>query len=178
MGLAAGVPNLVLARRFGIPNSTLRNHRERHLSPQMRAALALAMRRPDEIDLEALSKSEAEGLLGNLISQRARLQQLSELCIAADDRHGAISVEARVLGNLELTGKLLGELVSVHEHRHASVLVSPDYIRLRQVLSQTLRAFPDAAAAVSAALAGIEQDAAADITRAGKPVMLEAVPCS
>src|SRR5262249_4993630 len=76
-----------------------------------------------------------------------------------------------ITANLELVSKLLGQFVHVHDVRHTSVLLTPDYIRLRQVLVAALKPFPAAAVAVGAALARLEQDAAEEVkAAAGKHV--------
>jgi hypothetical protein len=40
---------------------------------------------------------------------------------------------------LEITGKLLQRFVLRHEHRHTSILLTPDWMRLRQALVAALR---------------------------------------
>ena len=69
------VPVRVLARRFDIPKTTIFRHRRLHMPAQLVAAIAMTQR-PTEVDLEALQRSESEGLLGSLVGQRARLQLL------------------------------------------------------------------------------------------------------
>jgi hypothetical protein len=73
--------------------------------------------------------------------------------------------------------KLLGQLVQHHEVRHTSLLISADYIRLRQALITALRPFPEAAKAVGAALAQLETEAAESIAQSKTPLLLEASPC-
>jgi hypothetical protein len=73
--------------------------------------------------------------------------------------------------------KLLGQLVQHHDVRHTSILVSPDYLRLRATLIDALRTFTEAARAVGAALHRLESEAAKDITAAATkgraPAVLE-----
>jgi hypothetical protein len=106
----------------------------------MRAAILVA-KRPTEIDLDALRVSEAEGLLGQLVHQRARLQQHLDMAMSVGNLQGAVQAERVVLSNLETVGKLLGTLAQHHVVTRASVLVSEDYLRLRQTLITTLRPF-------------------------------------
>jgi hypothetical protein len=162
IGLTYGLPVRVLAKRFGLSMHAVWRHSKNHLSPQLRAAILVAQA-PSEIDLEELRKSEAEGLLSHLVSQRARLQRLSELALETGSVSGVCSVEGRITANLELVARLLDQLTVHHTVEHRSVLVSPDYLRLRQVLVEALRPFPVAMAAVSAALHRLENEAAADI---------------
>jgi len=176
VGLVYRVPARVLARRFDISARALYRHRSNHLSPQIAASI-LSARKPTEIDLAALQASEAEGLLAQLVTQRARLHIHSEMCAKVGNFAAATSAERAITANLELLGKLLGQFVQLHETKHTSLLISPDYLQLRQALIEALRPFPEAALAVGRALHLLESEAATDITRAanGKaPLLIEA----
>jgi hypothetical protein len=65
----------------------------------------------------------------------------------------------------------------VQRHETCSVLISADYLKLRQSIIYPLRPFPEAAHAVGRALAELELEAAEDIKSSGKPLLLEASPC-
>lgn len=171
LGLVHRVPARVLATRFGVSKDALHRHRRNHLTPQQAAAL-LAAQKPSVIDLEALQASESEGLLANLVSQRARLQTYTEMSIEMGDPTGAVRVERVITSNLELTAKLLGQLVQHHEVRSTSILVSPDYIELRHAIVRALQPYPEAARAVGAALHGLESRAASEITESAKRRLL------
>jgi len=93
------------------PATALHNHRHNHLSPAQTAAY-LAAYKPSEVDLEALSRSESEGLLGALVGQRARLQELVGLTMEAGEYGQSISAERAITTNIEVVGKLLGQLVN------------------------------------------------------------------
>jgi hypothetical protein len=71
-----------LAKRFECSSDALQRHSKRHLTPTQRAAI-LTAQKPTDVDLEALQRSEGEGILSQLVAQRARLQghieQASEL---------------------------------------------------------------------------------------------------
>jgi hypothetical protein len=128
---------------------------------------------PTSVDLEALERSESEGLLCQLVAQRARLQAHIELASQIGDARLAIMAESRITQNLELVAKLLGQLVNRHETTHTSILLSPDYIRLRQILVETLRPYPEIAAKVAAALHATEQDAAKTISESKRPLVID-----
>src|SRR5262245_53376354 len=162
-----------MARRFGVSPDALYRHRTNHLSPQVRAAM-LAQQKPTEIDLEALQASESEGLLAQLVTQRARLQTHSEMASELGDVRSAVACERAITSNLELVGKLLGQLVQRHEVRSTSLLISPDYLELRATLVRALQPFPEAARAVGAALHAMESKAADDIKASKQPLMIEA----
>jgi hypothetical protein len=163
------VPHRVLAARFNLSKDAIGRHAANHLSPIQRAAI-LAAQKPSAIDLEALRITESEGLLASLVTQRARLQAHAETAATFGDVKAAVSAESAILANLSLVGRLLGQLVQVHDVRHTSILVTADYLKLRATLLTALRPYPDAARAVGAALHALEADAATDITaRASKP---------
>ena len=167
LGLVHRVPLRVLAERFGLSRDAIARHGRNHLSPAQRAAI-LAHVKPREIDLEQLRVSESEGLLSQLVTQRARLQSTSELAAEMGDVRGAVQAESAITKNLALVGQLLGQLVTRHEVRSTSLLVSPDYLRLRQVLMTALEPFPEARQAVGRALLALEKDAADEITAASR----------
>jgi hypothetical protein len=181
VGLTHGTPLRVLAKRFDLSHHAVGRHARNHLSPVQRAAI-LAAQKPTAVDLDALRTSESEGLLGSLVAQRARLQQQGDMALELGDVRACVAVESAITSNLALVGKLLGQLVTRHDVRHTSILVSPDYLRLRQALVLALKPYPDAARAVSAALHALESDAAKDITAAAGegrvPALIEHVPAA
>jgi hypothetical protein len=175
IGLVHRVPLRILAARFNVKHHALHRHRHNHLSPQIAAAI-LSAQKPSAVDLEALQASESEGLLSQLVTQRARLQTHSEVATELGDVKAAVACERAITSNLELVGKLLGQLVQRHEVRSTSVLISADYLEVRAALVKALQPFPEAARAVAAALHQLESKAASDITNARRPNMIEAKP--
>jgi len=175
IGLVHRVPVRVLALRFGISHYALHRHRHNHLTPQVAAAI-LAAQKPTEVDLEALQVSESEGLLSQLVAQRARLQTYAEQALDLGDTKAAVAVERATTSNLELVAKLLGQLVTRHEVRSTSILISADYLALRAAIVKALQPFPDAARAVGKALHVLETQAATDITNANKPPLMLSAP--
>ena len=112
-------------------------------------------------------------MLAQLVTQRARLQQLSELSAELGDVRGAVAVERAVQGNLELVGRLLQQFTVVHETRSTSILISADYLALRSTILRALQPFPEAMRAVAAALHALETQAAAEIAEAKQPLAIE-----
>jgi len=177
IGLTHRVPHRVLAKRFGVSPDAIQRHSANHLPPQTRAALLTACK-PSEVDLEALQRSESEGILSSLVAQRARLQTYGEQAATDGDVRAAVQVEYAVTSNLKLVAQLLGQLVQHHEVRSTSLLISPDYLALRSAIVRALRPYPEAARAVGQALAELETAAATAITEAKVPLVIEhqAVP--
>jgi hypothetical protein len=175
IGLVHQVPLRVLARRFGLSLFAIHRHGKNHLTPVQRAAI-LAAQKPTEVDLEQLQRSEAEGILSQLVAQRARLQSHSEMALEVGNTADAVRVEAGITKNLGLVAKLLGQLVQHHQVQHTNVLISTDYLVLRQAIISALKPFPDAAKAVGQALHRLESEAAESIKRDtanGKPMLIE-----
>jgi hypothetical protein len=164
VALAHGLGHDAIGKRFDLSPHSVQRHGKNHLSPQMMAAVQHALH-PSAVDLDALKVSEGENLLHHLVHQRARLANHIELAVAIGDPGAAIRGESAITNNLQLVSKLLGVLVNVHETRHQHILTHPDYLRLREVLLRALAPFPEARIAVGRALAGIETQAAEDITK-------------
>jgi hypothetical protein len=139
LALVAKVPCTVIGRRFDISADSVQRHAKHHLSAVQRAALLTAMK-PSAIDLEALQRSEGESLLGQLLAQRATLQTYGAAAFEAKNYQAAIGAERAVTANLDLLSKVLGLIITKHEVRSTSLLISPDYLALRHALVMALKA--------------------------------------
>jgi hypothetical protein len=166
--LAMGVPMTQVAKRYGHTLSSVHRFRER-MPQQLKAAIIGATLRPGIDDLDKLRSDEAAGLLGNLAHQRARLLLMQDVTM----EEGAIDQMARLSGvihkNLEMVGRYLGLFVNLDVHTNINVLLSEDYLRLRQALVLALRPFPEARYAVSEALHKIEGEVAQKILAVQAP---------
>jgi hypothetical protein len=145
-----------------VSDDSVKRHAKHHLSAVQVAALASAMK-PSAIDLEQLQRTEGESLLGQLLAQRATLQTYGQAAFEAKQFQAAISAERGVTANLDLLSKVLGLIITKHEVRSTSLLISPDYLALRHALVEALKPYPEAMAAVGRALHELESKAAADI---------------
>jgi hypothetical protein len=162
LALVRGVSMGALARRYKVGADSLYRHRKSHLPPQLLAALLAG---PDlDIDLDKLRETESQSLLANLIAIRRRL--FASLDTA--EEHGDGNMISRVAGqlhrNLEITGKLVGDL-AMGATTINNVLVMPAYVEMRVELVRALAPFPEARQAVAAVLHTIEHKAA-DAVRA------------
>jgi hypothetical protein len=157
LGLARGVSIRALERRYQVSRDSLYRHKASHLPPQLRASLIAG---PDlAIDLDELRLTESQSLLVHLVALRGRL--FSSLDVAEECRDATMvsRVSAQIHNNLEITGKLLGDLSSGHSSV-TNILIAPQYVEMRVELVNALRPFPDAAKAVAAVLHTIEHKAA------------------
>jgi hypothetical protein len=158
LGLAHKVPSRILAKKFGVPRTSIWRHARAHLPPLVRAALLKAVR-PSKIDLEQLKHTESEGLLQHLVVQRAQLWRLMDLAESLGDLRAVAQLHGRLSENLTLTGKLLGELRSASVSVVQNILVTPEYHELRTLLVQALRPYGEARLAVARVLQSIEAKA-------------------
>lgn len=164
LALARGVSPRALARRFKVGSDSVYRHARTHLPAQLRAKLIAS---PDlaAVDLDKLRTDESASLLANLVSLRHRLFA----SLDAAEEHGDGSMLSRVAGqihrNLELTGKLIGDLSTGGTTINNNILILPAYVEMRVQLTRALAPYPEARHAVAAVLHCIE-DKAAEAIRA------------
>jgi len=168
LALARGVSTAAVGKRYGISSDSVYRHRRNHLPPQLRAKLIAG---PDiDIDLDKLKESESQSLLANLVALRHRLFASLDVAEECGDSNMVCRVTAQLHQNLELTGKLLGDLGVGHSVTQ-NILIQPAYVEMRVALVDALGAFPEARKAVAAVLHGLEAKAAQDIkTEAERPL--------
>jgi hypothetical protein len=161
LALARRVSMNALSKRYELGSDALYRHSKNHLPPQLRAQLLAG---PDiETDLDQLKATESQSLLANLVHIRHRLFGALDMAEEHGDGFMLTRTTSQLHTNLELTGKLLGDLGVGHTTIN-NVLVLPAYIELRAALTNALADFPEARRAVAAVLHAIESKAAADIT--------------
>src|SRR5262249_40145815 len=156
--LATGQSVRAIAKKYDVDENALYRHRK-NLPPQLRAAYIGNFLKPGE-DLEKLRIEESESLLQNLAAQRARLLMMQDQELEAGDAKAVATLAARIHQNLELVGRYLGEL---HQHSTKTViniLLTPEYLELRNALVRALAPYTDARRAVAAVLHSREGSAA------------------
>ncbi len=180
--IVAGVGYRTIAARFNVGRSSVTRHAKAHLTAAQRASLATAAQ-PLAIDADALAEREGANLLSHVAAQRQRLLTDADTARQLGDVPATVAAERALTATLVVTGKLVGQFTTKIDVRHSHhVLLSEDYLKLRETLVTTLRAFPEAARAVGAALHRLESNAAADITAAAKrkaqaaPLLIEHDP--
>jgi len=173
LAIARGVSMSALSRRYDVSTDSLYRHAKKHLPPQLRAKLIAG---PDtEIDLDRLRESESQSLLANLVAVRHRLFASLDVAEECGDSAMVCRVTAQIHQNLELTGKLLGDL-GVGSTTVNNVLVLPAYVEMRVALVNTLADFPEARQAVAAVLHQLEAKAAENIKTASERPLFDAAP--
>jgi hypothetical protein len=172
MALVCGTSHNTIAQRFDLSADCISRHARNHLSAQLRAAIMSGFA-PEGIDLETLQKSESESLLASLIRQRARLSSMAESAIEHNLPNVAVNCERGILANLELTSRLLGQLVHRSEVTTRSFLVTADYLKFRSILVEELKGHPQLAARIASRIASIETEAAETILAKPAPRLIE-----
>ncbi len=153
---------------------TICTHQERAAIDQalvvggaMRPLAALYRVSPDAIERhaashlpQALSKAQdakevAQG--DDLLKQVRDLQRITMALLAkavqANDLRTALQAVGQARGNLELLGKLVGQL---QQEGTVNLVVSPQWLEVRATLISALAPFPEARQAVAGRLAAIE----------------------
>jgi hypothetical protein len=164
-----------LARRYDISTDSLYRHRRAHLPAQLRAKLIAG---PDiDIDLDRLRESESQSLLANLVALRHRLFASLDVAEECGDSNMVCRVTSQLHQNLELKGKLLGDL-GVGHNVTQNILIQPAYVEMRVALVDALATFPEARQAVAAVLHRLEDKSAAAIKADAERPLFEAEPLS
>jgi hypothetical protein len=154
LGLANHTGVMALSRQHNVSKKALERHRANHMPAALKAEL-MTKGRMSPIDLENLRRTESEGILQNLVVQRARLYRNLDLAETSGDFGLAVRMHMALSRNIELTAKLLGDLKTGHQTVN-NILVMPAYHQMRVALVKALQQFPDAKAAVIKVLQTIE----------------------
>ena len=127
-----------IAARFDTSTSSLQRHKD-HI-PQHLAKAS-----------EAAEVVQADGLLDRLQSLNTETMQILREARSSrqPDNELALKAIARAEKQLELQAKLLGEL---NENTTVNVLVAPEWVALRALITQAVTPYPEAAQAVGRAL--------------------------
>jgi len=156
--MARGVGRNATGAKFGVSQSSIRNHWARHTPESVKAA-ALARTLKPGVEIEKLMQDEDTGLLEHLQHIRGILFQQFDAAAEANDRHGVAVLSSRLIEALRLGAQKTGELAQ-HASKTTSitnVVLSPAYLELRGRLLMALRKYPEASQAVSEAFRAVEQ---------------------
>jgi hypothetical protein len=165
-----------IAKKFdGVSKDQLWRHWHRHVPAERKAQLIGG----PEIKMEQLAEKAAEsglGLLDSFGHMRARLFASFDAACDAGDRTGQGVIAGRLLETLREIGKLTGEIRQlapggVNVTNNIAILNSPAIAEMQAAIIRALAPFPEARAAVVAALRQLEgRQAAPMIEAAAKPV--------
>jgi hypothetical protein len=138
--LVTGAPYRSVARRFELSESAVYRHKTEHLPVHL-----LKAREVEEV-------AQADHLLEQVRNLQAHALNILERAEKAGDLRTALAAIYQARGNLELLGKLAGEL---DERPVVNLNVSPEWLELRAVIVGALEPHPAAHGAVLRALEGV-----------------------
>jgi hypothetical protein len=140
--LVTGAPYRSVAKRFGLSESAVYRHKTEHLPTHL-----LKAREADEV-------AQADDLLDQVRDLQAHALDILERAEKVGDLRTALAAISQARGNLELLGKLAGEL---DERPVVNILLSPQWVVIRTTMLEALSAYPEARSAVAEGLMEIEE---------------------
>lgn len=126
-----------LAERFGVSIAAIARHKAAHISK----SLALAQ--------EAAEVARGDDLLAQVVDLQKRTLAILDNAEQRNDGRLAIAAIAEARRNLELLGKLAGEL---QQEGTLNVVIAPQWVTLRTVIMRALEPYPEARLAVAEAI--------------------------
>jgi hypothetical protein len=138
--LVSGAPYRSVAKRFELSESAVYRHKTEHLPAHL-----LKAREVKEV-------ARADDLLEQVRHLQGHALDILECAERAGDLRTALAAISQARGNLELLGKLAGEL---DERPVVNLSVSPEWLELRTVIVGALELHPAAHTAVLRALEGV-----------------------
>jgi hypothetical protein len=137
--LVDGAPYRSVAKRYGLSESSVYRHKAEHLPAQLLKAK------------EVEEAARADDLLEQVRDLQAHVLDILERAEKAGDLRTALAAISQARGNLELLGKLAGEL---DERPVVNLNVSPEWLELRAVIVGALEPYSEARGAVLRAIEG------------------------
>jgi hypothetical protein len=138
--LVTGAPYRSVAKQFELSESAVYRHKTEHLPTYLLKAR------------EAAEVTQADNLLNQVRSLQTHVLDILERAEKAGDLRTALAAISQARGNLELLGKLAGEL---DERPVVNLNVSPQWLELRAVIVGALEPHPAAHTAVLRALESV-----------------------
>jgi len=130
----------VIARRFEVSKDALARHRRTHLP----ASLAKAY--------EAEEVAVADDLLSQVRDLQAHTLGILDSAKASSDHRVALSAIREARANIELLGRLAGEL----QELPVNILISSQWLALRTAVLEALGPYPEARVSVAVRLLELE----------------------
>jgi hypothetical protein len=137
--LVTGAAYRSVAKRFELSESAVYRHKTEHLPAHLLKAK------------EVEEAARADDLLDQVRNLQAHALDILERAEKAGDLRTALAAISQARGNLELLGKLAGE---IDERPVVNLNVSPEWLELRGVIVGALELYSEARGAVLSALEG------------------------
>jgi hypothetical protein len=138
--LVSGGPYRSIAKRFGLSESAVYRHKTEHLPVHLSKARA------------ANEVAQADNLLDQVRNLQGHALDILERAEKTGDLRTALAAISQARGNLELLGKLAGEL---DERPVVNLILSPEWLELRTVIVGALEPHPAAHRAILRALESV-----------------------
>jgi transposase-like protein len=138
--LVSGAPYRSVAKQFEVSDSAVYRHKTEHLPAHLLKAK------------EVEEAARADDLLGQVRHLQAHALDILERAEKAGDLRTALAAISQARGNLELLGKLAGEL---DERPVVNLNVSSEWLELRAVIVKVLEPHPAVHRAVLRALESV-----------------------
>jgi hypothetical protein len=139
--LVTGAPYRSVAKRFELSESAVYRHKTEHLPARLLKAR------------EAQEVAQADDLLDQVRNLQAHALDILVRAEKAGDLRTALAAISQARGNLELLGKLAGEL---DERPVVNLNVSAEWLQLRAVIVGALEPHPEAQGAILRALERVD----------------------
>jgi hypothetical protein len=143
--LVTGAPYRSVANQFGLSESAVYRHKSEHLPVHL-----LKAKKIEEV-------AQADDLLEQVRHLQAHALDILERAEKAGDLMTALAAISQARGNLELLGKLAGEL---DERPVVNLNVSAEWLELRAVIVGALEPYSEARGAVLRAIEGSDNGSA------------------
>ena len=117
----------------------------RHMNKCVPARIRETMK-PEPVNVEGLNVVNA------LTTSHAKTLQILDDSLAEGDRKTALLALNTEIKQLELNAKLTGQL---NESPQVSILMQPEFVKLKQIIIKTLEPYPDARLKLSEALTDV-----------------------
>ena len=141
--LVEGVAFPALAAKYGVSKDALFRHKAKHLPAKLVKAQA------------AEEVAQADSLLDQVRDLQARAHRILDKAESAGDLRTALGAIREARGNLELLGKLAGEL---EQEGTVNIHLNAEWLELRVVILDALRPFPGARRSVMRAIEGASKN--------------------
>jgi hypothetical protein len=163
---AGGASLRSLEEKFGVHKNSIDRHFHRHVSAELKASYLLG-----PVQLQELAAKAAEqggSVLDHLHAIRVVLMRQMSAMVEANDGRGVAYVAGRLTSVLETIARISGELgdlakstvYNITTNNVAMLSEHPAFAKLQATMLRALAEFPDARAAVVAALRGLDAESA------------------
>jgi hypothetical protein len=160
IAIARGQSANSIAKQYGLTVDGVRRHKISGHVPQAILDSFLPQHGLSDESLSQLRRDESAGILLSLSRQRRILLEVQDRAAKARNNEWIVKVANALHRNVELVARAVGEFAqherAVHQHNSLSVVLSPDYLRLRTGLMEIGRAHPKARSAIVALLSELE----------------------